>query len=203
MSCREFFQIGDLFQCRVAELMSDDDIHLVPYDPRWPEMFRAEADRLRKLLGDDVFLRVEHVGSTAVPGMSAKPVIDMLVEVPSFELARQVVLPKLTAPEWDYFWRDDRPPGHMMFIHRDSAGVRTHHVHMAPAGHALWERIAFRDYLCAHPEEARRYEQLKHRLAAEHRGDREAYTDGKAEYVGRVTAMALARDGKPPRAGNS
>jgi len=169
--------------------MSADDIQLVPHDPRWPEMLHAEAERLRQLLGE-MALRVEHAGSTAVPGLSAKPVIDMLLEIPSFESAQQRVVPRLEQDGWEYVWRDDRPPGHMMFIRRNALRVRTHHVHMAPTGHPLWDRLAFRDYLLSHPVEARRYEQLKRRLAAEHRGDREAYTEGKGEYVKRVTAAA-------------
>jgi GrpB-like predicted nucleotidyltransferase (UPF0157 family) len=175
---------------RDGNAMMADDVELVPYDPRWPEMFRMEADRLGRLLGGAVVRRVEHMGSTAVPGLSAKPVIDMLVEIPSFELAERMVLPKLRDDGWEYLWRDDRPPGHMMFIRRGVGDVRTHHVHMAPAGHPMWERLWFRDYLRSHADEARRYEQLKHRLAAEHAGDREAYTEGKGEYVKRVTALA-------------
>ena len=172
--------------------MSADDIQLVPYDPRWPEIFRTEAGRIRELLGTAAVLRVEHMGSTAVPGLSAKPVIDMLIEIPSFELAQRTILPKLREEGWEYLWRGDRPPGHMMFIRRNAAGVRTHHVHMAPAGHPMWERLTFRDYLRTHPDEARQYEQLKSRLAAEHPGDREAYTDGNGEYVNRITAEALS-----------
>jgi GrpB-like predicted nucleotidyltransferase (UPF0157 family) len=171
--------------------MAPDDVQLLPYDPHWPDAFRAQAERLRHLLGHAI-ARVEHVGSTAVPGLSAKPVIDILVEIADFESARQTVLPKLQDDRWEYLWRDDRPPGHMMFIRRDAAGARTHHVHMAPPDHPLWERVAFRDYLRAHPEEARRYDQLKAQLAAEHPSDRERYTDGKSEYVKRITALALS-----------
>src|SRR5204863_2165725 len=97
-------------------LVSAESIQLVPYDPRWPEMFRAEAERLLGLLGAAVALRVEHMGSTAVPGLSAKPVIDMLMEVASFESAEQTVLPKLREDGWECWWRDDRIPSHMMCV---------------------------------------------------------------------------------------
>lgn len=173
--------------------MSADDVQLVPYDPRWPEMFRAEAARLRHFLGTAAVLRVEHMGSTALPGLSAKPIIDMLIEIPSFDVALRTIVPKLREERWEYLWRDDRPPGHMVFIRRDGAGVRTHHLHMAPAGHPMWERLAFRDYLRTHPDEARRYEKLKRQLASTHSGDREAYTEGKAEYVNRITTRAQLR----------
>jgi len=172
--------------------MPVDDVQLVPYDAHWPEIFRIEAERLRQLLGTAMVLRIEHVGSTAVPGLTAKPIIDMLIEIPSFASAQGNILPKLLEERWEYHWRDDRPPGHMMFIRRNAAGVRTHHVHMAPAGHSMWERLAFRDYLRCRPEEARHYEQLKIRLASDHSADRQAYTEGKGEYVKRITAKALS-----------
>lgn len=177
--------------------MVADAVRLAAYDPRWPEMFRAEASRLRKLLGSAEELRSEHVGSTAVPGLSAKPIIDMLMEVTSFESARQTIIPRLLDDGWEYLWRDDRPPGHMMFIRRDSAGVRTYHLHMAPAGHPMWERLAFVDYLRSHRDEALNYERLKHQLASEHPEDREAYTAGKGEYVRRITVLALQEENRP------
>ena len=155
-------------------------------------MFRTETDRLRKLLGPQFVLRFEHIGSTAIPGLSAKPIIDMLIEVPSFELARIHILPKLQQEGWEYHWRDDRPPGHMYFVRRNATGIRTHHIHLLTAGHPGWERVAFRDYLRATSEEASRYEQLKRELSAKHPLDREAYTEGKSEYIRRITAQALA-----------
>jgi GrpB-like predicted nucleotidyltransferase (UPF0157 family) len=184
-----------------SSLVSAENIQLVPYDPRWPEMFRAEAKRLLGLLGAAVALRVEHMGSTAVPGLSAKPVIDMLMEVASFESAERTVLPKLREDGWECLWRGDRSPGNLMCVRRNAAGERTHHLHYAPAGHAMWERLAFRDYLRRHPEEGRRYERLKAQLASEHPDDREAYTEGKGEYVKRLTKTALSRLGPTAKFG--
>lgn len=167
-------------------------VHLVAYDPGWPGLFREAVAGLRARLGNDLVRRAEHFGSTAVPGMPAKPVIDMMVGIPSFEYAKERAVPALTADGWAYFWRSDRPPGHMMFIRYASPdGPRTHHLHMAPAGHKLWERLAFRDYLIAHPDEARRYADLKRRLVEQHRDDREAYTNAKGSYVKRITEAAL------------
>lgn len=77
-----------------------------------------------------------------------------------------------------------------MFIQRSPDGKRTHHIHMATAGHKLWERLYFRDYLRKHPEEAARYSQLKRDLARQFPSDREAYTNGKSEYVARITTKA-------------
>jgi len=179
--------------------MFSEAVHLVPYDPRWPDLFCAEAERLRQLLGPQFVLRFEHIGSTAIPGLCAKPIIDMLIEISSFESALVNILPKLQQEGWEYHWRDDRPPGHMYFVRRNADGVRTHHLHLLPATHPGWERVAFRDYLRTDPEEARRYEKLKHHLAAKHPADREAYTEGKTEYIQRITALALSSITSRPR----
>lgn len=165
---------------------------ITEYDPNWPELFQQEATRLRNLLGEDLVQHIEHFGSTAIPGMAAKPVIDMLVEIPSFGRAKQEALPILDADGFAYCWRYDRPPGHIMLIKGLSLnGSRTHHLHMAPAGHRLWERLYFRDYLRTHRSEALRYEQLKRDLAHRFAGDCEAYTEAKGEYVQMITARAL------------
>lgn len=169
----------------------NEDVVIADYNLRWIEIFEQEARHLQALLGEELVLRVEHVGSTAIPGMPAKPIVDMLVAVPSFEAAKHIALPKLEAQGYLYLWRGDRPPGHMMFIKLQHAtGLRTHHIHMAPNGHKLWERLSFRDYLRAHQEEAARYAQLKRNLAQQFSTDREAYTSGKSAYVRTITAKA-------------
>ena len=166
-----------------------DDVHLADYDPSWPQQFAEFASWLVGYLGPDIALRVEHFGSTAIPGMPAKPIIDVMVEIPSFSEGKQRVLPLLSLEEWEYWWN----AGHMVFIKRQKLmGQRTHHVHMAPRGHDLWERLAFRDYLRSHPQEASRYAALKVKLASAFRQDRERYTEAKTEFVRRVTARALA-----------
>ncbi|MHB9130872.1 MAG: GrpB family protein [Armatimonadota bacterium] len=168
----------------------DDEILLVDPDPTWPQQYEEFAACLREALGSDVALRIEHYGSTAIPGIPAKPVIDVLVEVPSFDMARQHVLPLLNREEWEYWWYCD----HMVFIKRQVLmGRRTHHLHLAPAGHRLWEGIAFRDYLRAHPAEAARYAVLKRELAINHRENREGYTVAKTAFVQEITAKVMQR----------
>src|SRR5262249_38178256 len=140
--------------------------------------------------------RVEHFGSTAVPGLAAKPVVDILVEVTDLEAARARIAPVLEAQGYDYFWRptrgDDGPPFYAWFIKRDPAsGVRTHHVHVREASVAEHcDRLFFRAYLSAHPPVAQEYQDLKFRLASAHPNDRVAYTRGKTEFVVRVTEQA-------------
>ena len=166
----------------------DDNVHLVEYDPAWPAKFDEMANWLRSAIAPDIALGIEHYGSTAIPNMIAKPVIDILLEVPSFTEARRSLIPVFNKPECEYWWYND----HMLFIVRkEIMGMRTHHIHAAPKGHHIWEGIAFRDYLRAHPEEAAHYATLKRNLAKYHANDREAYTDSKDNFVREVTAKAL------------
>ena len=166
----------------------DDSIRLVEYDPTWPARFDEMAYRLRNAIAPEIALRIEHYGSTAIPNMTAKPVIDILLEVPSFAEARKSLIPVFNKPECEYWWYND----HMCFIIRkEPMGIRTYHIHAAPRGHRIWEGIAFRDYLRIHPDEAARYAALKSKLAEYHTTDREAYTNAKDDFVREVTAKAL------------
>jgi uncharacterized protein (TIGR02246 family) len=173
-----------------------EEVAVVPYDPAWQAAFLAEKAHLLSCLPADLVRRVEHFGSTAVPGLAAKPVVDMLVEVTDLDATRSRIAPLLEAQGYEYFWRptsgDDGPPFYAWFIKRDPrSGARTHHIHMVErsfTGH--WERLLFRDYLVDHPEVAREYGELKLRLASELARDRAAYTRGKSELVERVTARA-------------
>jgi GrpB-like predicted nucleotidyltransferase (UPF0157 family) len=179
-----------------------EDVAIVPYDPRWPEWFRQEKEHLLACLPRDLLRRIEHFGSTAVPGLAAKPVVDMLVEVTDLEATRTRIAPVLEAQGYDYFWRptrgDDGPPFYAWFIKRDPAsGTRTHHLHLVE-GHFVehWDRLLFRDYLIEHRPVAREYEGLKLRLASAHPNDRVAYTRGKTEFIVRVTEQAKRYYGK-------
>lgn len=165
----------------------DDQVVLADYDPSWPDRFTALSEWLHRVLGPDMARRIEHYGSTAIPGMPAKPVIDMLVEIPSFPEAKRRVVPLLNSPEWEYWWYSD----HMVLIkRREFLGKRECHVHLAPAGHEVWKGLAFRDRLRAHPEDAKRYAELKRKLASAHQRDREAYTEAKRALVNEITAKA-------------
>jgi GrpB-like predicted nucleotidyltransferase (UPF0157 family) len=173
-----------------------EDVAILPYDPRWPDWFRREKAHLSRCLPADLVGRIEHFGSTAVPGLAAKPVVDLLVEVTDLEAAKTRIAPVLEAQGYDYFWRpthgDDGPPFYAWFIKRDPAsGARTHHIHMVEPGFAEhWDRLLFRDYLIEHPRQSREYQDLKVRLAAAYPNDRVAYTKGKTEFVLRVMEEA-------------
>jgi GrpB-like predicted nucleotidyltransferase (UPF0157 family) len=185
---RDFWVSANAYVGQESDV-SGDEVYLVDYDPSWPRQYAEFARWLRDRLGSDVALRIEHYGSTAIPGMPAKPIIDVLVQVPSFTTAKRRVVPRLDGEEWEYWWYSD----HMTFVKREKLmGQRTHHVHMAPRGHPLWEGIVFRDYLRTHPEEAARYAALKRELAKGYREDREGYTQAKTEFVREVTRRAAS-----------
>jgi GrpB-like predicted nucleotidyltransferase (UPF0157 family) len=171
-------------------------VAIVPYDPAWPDLFRQEKERLQHLFPCPLVRRVEHFGSTAVPGLSAKPIIDMLIEVSDLTETRRVIAPVLEARGYDYFWRptsgSNTPPFYAWFIRRDShIGARTHHLHMVESHFTEhWDRLLFRDYLISHPAVAREYECLKYRLAAIHSNDRVLYAHEKAAFINAVTEAA-------------
>jgi GrpB-like predicted nucleotidyltransferase (UPF0157 family) len=173
-----------------------EEVAIAPYNPDWPELFRQEKEHLLSSLPNDLIRRVEHFGSTAVPGLAAKPIIDMLVEVTDLEATRVRIAPVLESQGYDYFWRptngDDGPPFYAWFIKRDpKTGVRTHHIHMVQGDFAdHWDRLLFRDYLIERPEVAGEYEALKVHLASVSPQDRVTYTRGKTEFIARVTEQA-------------
>jgi GrpB-like predicted nucleotidyltransferase (UPF0157 family) len=184
---------------RVARALREE-IGVVPYDPRWPELFEREKAHLREVLPAGLLYRVEHFGSTAVPGMAAKPVVDILAGVVSLEEAKRLAVPVLESEGYEYFWRpslgDHTPPYYAWFIKRGPGGVRTHHIHMVERHFGHWDRLLFRDYLAEFPEAAREYRDLKYRLSRDHPRDRAAYTGGKTEFIVRVTALAKEYYGK-------
>ncbi len=168
-----------------------DEVNIVEYDSRWPTLFAEEAARVWQVLGKELVVEIEHIGSTAVPGLAAKPIIDLMVGVHSLEKA-QLAIPALEALGYVY-WLEDPRPGRMFFVKGmpPYGRGRTHHIHIVEAYGEFWQRKLFRDYLRAHPDEAKRYEALKRDLAARFPKDREGYTDGKAEYIQAVMEKAL------------
>jgi GrpB-like predicted nucleotidyltransferase (UPF0157 family) len=187
-------QLKKSLEQRIEEAIREE-ISIAPYDPEWPNLYESEAVSLRGKLPRSVVIKIEHFGSTAVPGLAAKPVIDVLVQVSSSEETKEQVVPILEAEGYDYFWRTDVSPAYAWFIKRDAGGRRTHHIHMVEAESKLWERLYFRDYLREFPEETKRYEELKQFLSEKYPNDRVAYTEGKAEYIIAITERAKRRYG--------
>jgi GrpB-like predicted nucleotidyltransferase (UPF0157 family) len=170
-----------------------DEVMLVEHDPLWSVMFEEEAGLVASVLSRDLVVRMDHIGSTAVPGLVAKPIIDVLVSVHSLIEAKQIAVSPLEELGYAY-WFDNPDPQRMFFVKGlPPNSPRTHHLHLVESGSVLLERLLFRDYLREHPDEALRYAQLKRLLAEQFPTDREAYTSGKTEYVQSV--MQKARQG--------
>ena len=180
---------------RIQRLVREE-VAIAAYSPAWPESFRQEKEHLLSCLPHDLIRRVEHFGSTAVPGLAAKPIVDMLVEVTDLQATKDRIAPVLEAQGYEYSWRpthgDDGPPFYAWFIKRDPrTGARTHHIHMVEGRFTdHWDRLHFRDYLIEHPDVAREYEALKVGLASASPHDRVAYTQGKTEFIVRTTRQA-------------
>jgi GrpB-like predicted nucleotidyltransferase (UPF0157 family) len=169
-----------------------DPVVIEDYDPSWPVRFAAEAAALRRVLPADLAPVLEHVGSTAVPGLPAKPIIDIDLRGPS-----TADWPRLTAPLAALGYVPWEEPGHLLFVKGmpPYGDRRTHHLHLFAHPEPYAERILFRDHLCAHSAEAERYAALKRELASRYATDREAYTEGKRTFI---TAALLRARGECP-----
>jgi GrpB-like predicted nucleotidyltransferase (UPF0157 family) len=174
-----------------------DEIIITDYNPNWVLLFEQEAVSIRAVLDGDLITRIEHFGSTAVPGLPAKPIIDLLVGARSLAEAKQVAVSQLEHLGYAY-WFDNPDPQRMFFVKGlPPNGPRTHHIHMVEPDSVLWERLLFRDYLRKHSGEAARYAQLKYNLAQRFFSGREAYTTGKAEYIESVMQKARQHPANP------
>jgi GrpB-like predicted nucleotidyltransferase (UPF0157 family) len=168
-------------------------LEICPHNPSWALEFEAERDRIAHALGP-LARRIDHNGSTAVPGLDAKPVIDIQIAVDRLEPLAAYAEP-LAALGYVHVPHPDDAV--CPFFHRPAEWPHTHHVHVVQAGGTEERRtLAFRDYLREHGDVAREYAALKRRLAAQHDGgtfaSREAYAKAKSDFIERVIERALA-----------
>ncbi len=169
-----------------------DPIVVVPYSITWPVRFRIEA-RLLQVALSALKPAIEHIGSTSVPGLAAKPVIDMLVGVPSIDAIRAYA-DRLSNYGYEYIPEYENALPDRRFFKRMVRGVRTHHVHVVELNGLYWKRyLKFRNHLRADPWLAARYAEVKRRLAGRFPDDRDAYTNGKSGFVEAVLAMPARR----------
>jgi GrpB-like predicted nucleotidyltransferase (UPF0157 family) len=170
-------------------------IEIVPYNPDWPREFEAERARIAAALGARA-RRIDHHGSTAVPGLAAKPVIDIQISVDALHPI-DAYAPALARLGYVHVPHPD--DAFCPFFHRPAEWPHTHHVHVVSAGGEDERRtLVFRDYLRTHPDAVREYETLKRQLAAGHSGNdfssRQAYADAKTAFVERI--LNAAADGR-------
>ena len=163
-------------------------VRVVPYDERWVPLFEAAAVELRHALGARI-AGIHHVGSTAVPGLEAKPILDILVTIPDFERGRELI-PLLAQLGYEFRPQEEIRDRH--YFRRLIGTTRTHHLSLAePDSHYHRVTIAFRDALRRDRGLAAEYGALKRELARRFPRDRLAYLDGKTEFVLRVLAEAV------------
>lgn len=168
-------------------------IELKHYDDHWPELFNEEKSLITKTVGNDIILRIEHFGSTSIPGILAKDTIDMLVEVPADANIQEAMTAKMSMIYYDFMWQTDGKAPYMVFVKGyDTSGQKrqTYHVHAAPIQHELWNRLLFRDYLREKKHLAVEYANLKLALAQHFRHDRVGYRIAKTEFIANITAEA-------------
>lgn len=166
-------------------------VEIVEYDPKWPTLYVNEKMKIEATVGH-IIIAVEHIGSTAVPGLGAKPTIDIMVAVPRLSDADKCIEPlhnigyeyqpehEVSMPERRYF-RKGEPPREQHY-----------HLHMVEKGGEFWKQhLAFRDYLRTHTEKAQQYYQLKKKLASKYGADREGYTEAKTQFIESIVKEAM------------
>jgi GrpB-like predicted nucleotidyltransferase (UPF0157 family) len=169
---------------------SSDRIELVDHDPRWAELFETEKDRISTIFGGRA-VGIEHIGSTAVPDLCAKPIVDVLVGLRDLEISDDDV-EEMRALGYQYLGEYGLPE--RLFFRKEP---RTHHVHVVAHGGEHWDRqLTFRDALRTDEEERHRYAEFKRRLAAEGH-PRDVYTGLKTPFIREVEARARARGVRP------
>ena len=168
-------------------------IYMVSHDPKWRQLFQQEAEQLTAVLGSSV-AAVHHIGSTAIPTIYAKPVLDLLLVVQDLA-ALDTKQPRMEALGYEALG-EFGIPGRRYFRRDNLSGERTHQVHVFENDSPQIKRhLAFRDYLINHPETAQEYSDLKQELATKYPDDNEAYMDGKDEFVKKID-MRTAQEGR-------
>jgi len=164
-------------------------VGVVSYNPNWKDMCKEESEKIKNIL-NDIIVDIHHIGSTAIPGIKAKPVIDILVEVKDIGAVDQYnnkmeelgyeVMGEYGIPKRRFF--------------RKGGNNRTHHIHIFQVGNEEIERhINFKEYLIAHPDKAREYSKLKEKLTNKYTYDVENYTNGKSDFIKEIDRKAKLR----------
>ena len=163
-------------------------ITIAEYSFAWRQMFAEEKTRLQRILS--ISAVVEHIGSTSVPGLAAKPIIDIMVGLTDFTQADTLVL-RVQSLGYEYVSQFEVEMPFRRYFRKDNASVRTHQIHMVALNSEFWHRhLAFREYLKAHPNIAAEYATLKRKLAEQDWQDVNDYADAKTEFIQSIEAQA-------------
>jgi GrpB-like predicted nucleotidyltransferase (UPF0157 family) len=163
---------------------------IVPYDPGWPGLYEEEMERVTGVIGH-IIRRIAHVGSTAVPGLAAKAIVDIMAGVADADSAELCRKPLARIGYTDAAAQPDEDVSWYYCLGRHPAEGRGYHVHLIEFPSRCWDKhLLFRDYLRAHPDEAQAYERLKRELAARFRDDRPGYCEAKAGFIEKTMARA-------------
>ena len=169
--------------------MSQEPITLVSYEPEWVDTYEKERGEIRNAAGEHIEA-IEHIGSTSIPGLAAKPVIDIMAGVETLGDADRCIEPLQTLG-WIYAPEFEESVPHRRYFRKTDSEDHTHHLHMVEITSDWWDRhILFRDYLREHSEVAHAYEDLKRELAERHRWDIDEYTGAKTDFIQDVEEQA-------------
>lgn len=165
---------------------------IVDYDPEWPKLYEIERKLIHGLLGDIIFA-IEHVGSTAVPGLAAKPIVDIMIGVQDVEKGRNACIKPLMELGYSYVPELEKDIPERYFLFRGSAKGHSHHIHITQPTTDFWiDHLLFRDYLRKHPSVAKQYGDLKQSLANVYRDKRVEYGQAKTDFIEDVLLKARA-----------
>ncbi len=165
---------------------------LTDYDPAWKKKFLNETKRLEQAIDTSNIVRINHIGSTAIPGIISKPTIDILLEIKD-NVDTAGLISNMGNAGYRYLEQPKKPPPHIMFIKgytEEGFKGQAFHVHIRYGGD--WDEIHFRNYLLANPEAAAKYSELKIKLKQKYEFDRDAYTDAKTDFIQRIVTLARA-----------
>jgi len=179
-------ELGILFPIEISE-----------YNPEWKKLFENEKEHLKKHISQKDILRITHIGSTSVPGMKAKPTIDILIEIDK-QTDTSELIQRIIRAGYNYSHQPGNPPPHMMFMKGytlQGFKGQAFHLHIRYMGD--WDEVYFRDYLIKNPLICREYENLKLSLEKLYKNDREAYTKGKTDFVKKITSIARSIKNNP------
>ena len=178
---------------KLLEKVAKRKVVIVYYDPQWPRLYEKERALIQKVIGH-IIVVIEHIGSTAAPGLGAKPIIDIMVAVNHLKDAEKCIKP-LESIGYEYVPEYEESIPERRYFHKGHPPKEQHyHLHMVELTSDFWKKHSlFRDYLRTHPKVAQEYYELKKRLAVKYGSDSEGYTEAKTSFIESIVAKAMGK----------